>query len=124
MNIRRRDISTAEKAVTQDLQAVLSAFSHEAQMYYGERLNEIVLFGSFARNEGTIDSDIDLLLIFNDDISPVKEIRAMNDNFVIDLNAQFQQLISVVPVTITRYQHTATAFLQTVKREGISLWKR
>lgn len=41
--------------------------------FYGDRLSNLILFGSQARHESTADSDIDILLILKGEISPGDE---------------------------------------------------
>jgi len=37
---------------------------------YGDKIREIILYGSYARGEATKDSDIDLLVLIDDTINP------------------------------------------------------
>ena len=37
---------------------------------YGDKIREIILYGSYARGEATKDSDIDLLVLIDDSINP------------------------------------------------------
>src|SRR5262245_8590952 len=88
---------------------------------YGKRLEKIILFGSYARNEQTADSDIDLLVVLKDSQLDVgKEIRFINRSlFDIILNSQVS--ISVHPLTQKRFETEASFFLNRVRKEGKEL---
>ena len=42
-----------------DIMPILVKFTERAKSIYGQHLKKVILFGSFARNEQTADSDID-----------------------------------------------------------------
>lgn len=49
---------------------------------YGDRLRQVLLFGSWASGEGSVESDLDLLVVLDDGggaVSPWDELRAMDD---------------------------------------------
>ncbi|AQG81554.1 nucleotidyltransferase domain-containing protein [Spirosoma montaniterrae] len=100
------------------IQPLLSEFKHAVQELYQDRLSDIYLFGSFARNEATQDSDIDLLVILNDEtISPFSEINLMGD-IAYRLDLRYDTLVSVVPTTQQRFEQLASPLYKQVKREG------
>ena len=87
---------------------------------YGPKLKEILLFGSWARNEGTTESDIDLLIILEDDIIPGQEIDRMID-IITDINLAYNTLISVIPVSKKSYNEVNSPLFLNVRKEGIPL---
>ncbi len=50
-----------------NINKITSDFKLAMQKLYGERLENVILYGSYARNEQTEDSDIDLLVALKDD---------------------------------------------------------
>src|SRR5882672_4726305 len=88
---------------------------------YGERLDKIILYGSYARGEQTPESDIDLLIVLNDpQLDTGKEIRLIN-NFIYPLSIQYNIDISAHPVTQKKFLKGAGFFLKLVKKEGKEL---
>jgi predicted nucleotidyltransferase len=58
---------------TQNINNLLKLFKIDLQNLYHDRLDKLILFGSYSRNEAQENSDIDLLLVLNDkQISPYK----------------------------------------------------
>jgi uncharacterized protein len=90
---------------------------------YGERLIQLILFGSYARQDATADSDIDIMLVLQDTISPGDEILRISA-LKTALNLKYDELISINPISQQDYQTRLTPFLQNVRREGIVLFSR
>ena len=62
--------------------AVSAAVADDLGLLYGPRLRQVLLFGSWASGEGSVESAIDLLVVLDDDgfpILPWEEVRAMDD---------------------------------------------
>lgn len=96
----------------------ISEFSHRAQSLYGDRLKCLLIYGSFARNEATADSDIDLAVVLSGDVVPGKEIDRMID-IITDVNLDYGVLLSVYPVSETDYHSRNSPLLINIRREGI-----
>jgi len=105
---------------TSDIQP-LKETSSVLKNIYGSRLARIILFGSYARNQQTPDSDIDLLVVLKDSQLDVgKEIRFINRSlFDVVLNSNTS--ISVHPLTQKRFESEASFFLNRIRKEGKEL---
>lgn len=99
--------------VLQDLRWAL----HEM---YGDRLICLILFGSYARQEATEDSDIDIMVVLRDPVSPGDEIFRMSA-VKTDLNLKHNVLISVIPISESDYQTRQTPLLNAIHQEGIAV---
>lgn len=99
------------------IEAILTQLKEQLQAIYGERLKEVVLYGSWARNEGTDGSDIDIAVVLDGPVEPGKEIDRLLD-IITDLNIQNQVLISVYPVSETDFADTQSPLLINLRREG------
>ena len=98
--------------------ALLKEFKAEIMKLYGKRLKQIILYGSWARNEATEGSDIDLLVMLEGPITPGKEIDRMIE-VVTEMNLKYQVLISVYPVAESDYLTVNSPLLLNVRKEGI-----
>lgn len=98
---------------------VLKEFRAKTEKLYGKRLKNIILYGSWARNEATEDSDIDLLVILEGHIKPGKEIDRMID-VITDINLKYKVLLSVYPVSERDYFTLKSPLLMNARREGAS----
>ncbi len=103
-----------------EIKKVLEEFKKEIKKLYGDRLERIVLYGSYARGDATEDSDIDLLVVLKGKVSPGEEIDRMID-IITDINLKYGILISVYPVSEEVYKKTKSPLLINVRKEGIPL---
>jgi predicted nucleotidyltransferase len=100
------------------IKAVIEEFKVEVEKLYGKTLKNIILYGSWARNEATEDSDIDLLVVLEGDILPGKEIDRMID-IITDINLKYNVLMAVCPVSERDYSNVRSPLLMNVRREGV-----
>lgn len=85
---------------------------------YGERLAEVVLFGSQARGDAERGSDIDVLVVLRGEVRPWEEI-SYTGGIVAELSLQHEVVVSCVFVSLERYQSEQTPLLMNVRREGV-----
>lgn len=103
------------------IQPLLTDFKREVQQLYQNRLADIYLFGSYARGEATEESDVDLLVVLNDEtISPFNEIGVMGD-VAFKLEMDYDALIQLVPTTKRRFEALDSPLYHAIKREGKQL---
>jgi predicted nucleotidyltransferase len=99
---------------------VLKEFKDYLRDLYGNRLKAVILYGSWARGEATDDSDIDLAIVLSDDVVPGKEIDRMID-VITDINLDYGVLISVYPVSETKYEKVKSPLLMNLRSEGVTI---
>ena len=103
-----------------DIDGVLSELKKRLKVLYRGRLVSIILYGSYARKEAGGDSDIDVAVVLNGEVSPGEEIDHMLDT-IIDLNLKYNALISVYPVSEEVFENVKSPLILNVHREGISV---
>ena len=100
------------------IQDILAEFKGQAKKLYGKRLKEIILYGSCARGQHTEDSDIDLAIVLEGDVTPGKEIDRMID-IVTEINLNHGVLLSIYPVSERDYTSVNSPLLLNLRREGV-----
>ena len=101
-----------------NLHPILIEFKHELRNLYGERLKDVILFGSYARGEAHAGSDIDVMVVLRGEVAPGREIDRMID-VITELNLKYSVLLSVVPVVEEKYLRWNSPLLLNVRREGV-----
>lgn len=99
------------------IQHILEECKKALKEEYGNKLKDIILYGSWARGTATEDSDIDLLIILDGEILPGKEIDRMID-IITDINLKYGVLLSVYPMSNNDYTTINSPLLINVRKEG------
>jgi len=95
-------------------------FKKELSKIYGDRLKKLVLYGSYARNDADVDSDIDLLMVLDGDVELGKEIkRTSNINF--EVNLKYGVILSALPVSLRDYIHNNSPLMLNIRKDGIAV---
>ncbi|GAB3924953.1 nucleotidyltransferase domain-containing protein [Larkinella terrae] len=103
------------------IQPLLTSFKKEAQRLYQDRLAALYLFGSYARGDAGDYSDVDILVVLNDEmISPFQELETMGD-FTFELELTHEKPIQIVPTTKKQFNKLSSPLYHNVKREGLAL---
>jgi predicted nucleotidyltransferase len=98
----------------------IQEFVQKTQSLYDERLVQVLVYGSCARDTATEESDIDLAIVLAGDVRPGREIDRMID-IITDINLEYGVLLSVYPVSEQDYRHTNSPLLINIRREGIPI---
>ncbi len=111
-------------AIVTDLEAVNQVVIDLMKRHYGERLDKIVLFGSYARGDFHEDSDVDyLVLLDKENVSPFKEIAATSAV----RNAYYLETfisISTVVVSSSQFAVSDQPFFREVRKDGKLIYER
>lgn len=95
-----------------------------APLLYQNRLHEIILYGSVAREEDGDDSDIDVLFVFDNEgfrgFSELRNIQPIN----VEILLHYGEIISALPTTTYLYSTKKTPLYLNIKKEGKTLWKK
>ncbi len=82
-------------------------------------VQEIVLFGSVAEDRYRPDSDVDVLVILDKEIS-----RKFFHDIAGDIYINYDIPVTIIPVTIERLREGKDPWLRRIVEEGKVLWRR
>jgi predicted nucleotidyltransferase len=99
---------------------VLDRFKTYLVQEYRERLVQVILFGSYARQDSHPGSDIDVLIVLADPMNPSEEIRRTSE-FVAQLCLEYDLLISRLFLSQSRFETENSPLLRTIHRDGMVL---
>lgn len=85
---------------------------------YGEKIKQIILYGSYVKGRATKDSDIDVLVVVDDSLNP-SEVRKSLSDTIFDILLEKGELFSVIVVPEHFFENYNSPFLLNVKEEGI-----
>jgi predicted nucleotidyltransferase len=90
---------------------------------YGEQIQQAYLFGSKARGDATVDSDIDLLVLVKQETWALKDEIS---DLVADINLEYDLLVDLRVIGVERWQHLAeiqAGLYRTISQDAIPLAK-
>ena len=105
------------------LNELLQKFRAEVEKVFGSKLQDMILYGSYARGDNTDESDIDVMLIV--DISPDDELNSaiQLSDIVVDLNLEFDVVLSPLVESKEKYEKykNINPLFANVEKEGIRI---
>ena len=106
-----------------ELMSLLKEMCARLEYLYKDDLKAIIIYGSYARNEETDDSDIDIALMVS---SSIKKRRNLMVTIVGEYELLIGKTISAIEIEEEQYNewNNTMPFYKNLKKEGIILWKQ
>ena len=101
------------------IKQLVSQIKRRLMQRYGEKIKQVLLYGSQARGEATRDSDVDVLVVVDDSLNPF-EVRKTLSDFLLDILLEEKELVSVIAVTEQFFETYNSPFILNVKGEGVA----
>ena len=88
---------------------------------FKDKLNNVILYGSYARNENTSESDIDIMVLVNETEDKIREYEDSITDIMVDLSLEYEVVISIYTQNVQDYekQLKVLPFLMNIHKEGI-----
>jgi len=102
------------------LKTILTQLKLELKNYYGNRLNQLILFGSQARGDAHPDSDIDVLVVLNGLVNIGEEIENTSP-IVANLSLEKDVVINCIFMDEDRFNRRFGPLLRNIRQEGITI---
>jgi predicted nucleotidyltransferase len=112
------DTQTRE-TLLQKKEIVTQQFKKTMQELYGDRLAKIVLYGSYARGDFHEESDIDFLVVLNDENVERYKEKVKIISKIESLEEQEDIFISALPMPLKRFTNIDSPLLYFISKEGI-----
>ena len=86
---------------------------------YGEQLVQVWLYGSKARGDYSESSDMDIMVIVDENAPIDKGMDTDKYNMAMSILDRYNELISVMTYTVADFNSDAISLHKNIKREGI-----
>jgi predicted nucleotidyltransferase len=103
-----------------DVGDILREYKEGLEGILGDRLREVILYGSRARGDPDDSSDIDVLCVMRGSFDYGEMIK-LTSELTARLSLKYEVVLSRVFVSESDYQARNLPFFMNVRREGISL---
>lgn len=86
---------------------------------YGERLDRVLLYGSYARGDFHAESDVDFLVVLRDEkVNKYREIDFVGST-IFEIQLHFGVDISVFAMSLEQFQTSDFSYVKNVRRDGV-----
>jgi predicted nucleotidyltransferase len=82
------------------------------------RLVAVILYGSYARGEAGVNSDVDIVMVLKDYERGFIEIHRTSE-LVARLSLDYDIIVALIPLREQDWQKRQSPFLQNLRREGV-----
>jgi len=123
---RKYIIASSVKIKNRDIINILAEVTERMLMNFEDRLRRVILFGSYARNEADKESDVDILLLIDDDQKNIKHYHNLIVDIMVELSLKYNLVVSI---TEQEYKHYLkyvkfVPFYSNVNDEGVEFYAR
>lgn len=102
------------------IQTILSQLKTQLENVYGDRLVNLVLFGSQARGDAVFGSDIDVLVVLSGPFKLGEEINRTG-HIVADLSLKNDEVLSCLFMEKEHFFNRQGPLLRNIRKEGVIL---
>lgn len=102
---------------------MISELTHGLQNIFGNVIEQIILYGSVARDEASEESDIDIAIILTADMDSERKEQFIDWAAKMDL--RYNRVFSIVDISKAKMEQWGNVlpFYRNIREEGIVLWK-
>lgn len=112
------DQMAGDKLSAVELSGLLERLARGMKDLYGDRYRGLVLYGSYARGEADEGSDVDILLLLDGRVDPMRELKR-SEEVKWPLSLELGYTISLLPISVDDYEKAEKPFLWNARREGV-----
>lgn len=106
------------------LLAILADIERMGTESFGSKLKEIILYGSYARNLQTHESDLDIMFLFDESEEEIIKYRDQIVDIMVDLSLEYDVVVSITENSVERFNSYIgyIPFYSNVHNEGVEIY--
>lgn len=98
----------------QKLKDVLAYVYHQSILLFGEKMNEAILYGSYASGDYHEESDVDIALLLNINRQKLNEYNMPLAHVMTEIFMEFDVLVNIVCIPVDEFYKYRNTLLFTV----------
>lgn len=113
--------TTLNPTINPAIEPIVREFKAALQALYGDRLNGVILYGSYARGDYDEESDIDLIVLLNDKtVDTIAEVFRLSE-LTLETILTYGKAVSPLPVSTLKYKSSFMPVYQNARQEGVRI---
>jgi predicted nucleotidyltransferase len=115
----RGDVKMEER-----MKLVTSEVNDELLKLFGDKIERIILYGSYARGDFDLESDIDIMILLNCDQKEILENRKAISQIASRVGLKNDVMVSLLARNCTEYESNMKyqPFYQNIEKEGVKVY--
>lgn len=107
-----------------NIQLLLADMVSRIQYLLGDKVKKVVVYGSYARGEADKNSDIDIMVMVNENSEKLRQYRSSVLDIQVDLSLEYDIVVSIMLQSVEEYNQwlPVLPFFQNVEREGVGIY--
>ena len=107
-----------------DRKKIFSEINRNMTDLFGSKLKKIILYGSYAKNKQTNESDIDFFVLVDETEENLRKNRYRIADVMTNLSLNYDVLVSITEDTLDRFMEYSEVlpFYKNIKNEGIVIY--
>ncbi len=108
----------------ENLLAILDEVKRRGTESFGSKLKEIILYGSYARNQQTHESDLDIMFLFDENEDKIAKYRDQIVDIMVDLSLKYDVVVSITENSVQNFNAYVSyvPFYSNVYNEGVEIY--
>lgn len=108
------------------LKQILDDVVSHVKYIYGDKLEKIILYGSYARGTEEEESDIDLLALIDLNDEEIKLTEDKINEAISEIGYNYIKLISIIEMNMEKFNYwkKVVPFYNNIEKEGITIYGR
>ncbi len=93
---------------------------------FGDKLKKIILYGSYAINKETDESDIDFFILVDDNDANLQKKRYKIADVMTELSLRYDVLVSITEETCRKYEKYSgiLPFYKNIDKMGVEIYEK
>lgn len=103
---------------------ILAEVKEEILKLFGEKLRQLILYGSYARDEQDPESDIDIMILVDENEGALRKYNYKIADIMTDLSLRYDTFVSLTEETYNRYNEylDVLPFFRNIYDEGVEIY--
>lgn len=106
------------------LLAILDDIEQRGTEAFGSKLKEIILYGSYATNRQTHESDLYIMFLFDESEEEIIKYRDQIVDIMVDLSLEYDVVVSITESSVENFNSYVSyvPFYSNVYNEGVEIY--